>query len=165
MARDDTGDNISRKNPSYCELTALYWAWKNLDADVVGLVHYRRYFARQDRSDGLNHLPMDNILAGRDAERLMEQYDIVVPRRQKYYIETLYSHYAHTHYPEHLDIAREIISEMYPEYLQAVDQEQKNQGKRIGEVRCIYTEKVNWGKKITSFLKAKFFGKKYEGSF
>ncbi len=229
VARDDTGDNISRKNPSYCELTALYWAWKNLDADVVGLVHYRRYFARQDRSDGLNHLPMDNILTGRDAERLMEQYDIVVPRRQKYYIETLYSHYAHTHYPEHLDIAREIISEMYPEYLQAVDQvyrqrsghmfnmflmkrenmdaycswlfpilseleqrvgdhglsafqgrfygrvseilfnvwllEQKNQGKRIGEVRCIYTEKVNWGKKITSFLKAKFFGKKYEGSF
>ncbi len=48
MIGDDTGDNISYKNPNYCELTALYWAWKNQDKlnnpDYIGLFHYRRLF-------------------------------------------------------------------------------------------------------------------------
>ena len=45
--RDNTGDNIAKKNANYCELTALYWIWKNIcNVTNVGICHYRRYFAK-----------------------------------------------------------------------------------------------------------------------
>jgi len=42
--KDNTGDNISSKNSMYCELTGLYWAWKNLDADYIGLALIKNFF-------------------------------------------------------------------------------------------------------------------------
>ena len=45
MVGDNTGDNISEKNPLYSEMTAQYWAWKNVhDCEFIGFCHYRRTF-------------------------------------------------------------------------------------------------------------------------
>lgn len=45
MIGDNTGDNISELNGLFCELTGLYWGWKNISADYIGLSHYRRLYA------------------------------------------------------------------------------------------------------------------------
>lgn len=117
--KDNVGDNISSKNASYCELTGLYWAWKNLNVDYIGLVHYRRYFGKKKRD------LYSGILSYKDILDDLGKIKVFIPKKRRYYIETLYSHYAHTHYAEHLDITREIIEEKYPEYLIEYDQVMK----------------------------------------
>lgn len=120
--RDDTGDNISIKNPYYCELTGLYWAWKNLDAEAIGLVHYRRLFREMPRRPRQNRSPQQCVLTEEQAQNLLQSHDMIVTNKRNYVIETLYSHYAHTHDSRHLDLAREILAEKYPQYLTACDQ-------------------------------------------
>jgi len=221
--KDNTGINISDKNPYFCELTGLYWAWKNLDAKYIGLSHYRRHFSsnKVDKKDLFN-----SVLTLKEADEILNRVDIIVPKLRKYYIETLYSHYDHTMYIEPLDITGEIIKEKYPEYMNEFEKLKKRtsshmfnmfimkkdkldeycewlfdilfelekrvdnskydsfharfygrvsellldvwlntKGYKYEEVKVMSMEKVNWFKKGTSFLKAKFFGEKYGKSF
>lgn len=113
---DDTGENISEKNPNFCELTGLYWAWKNSDADYLGLVHYRRHFAgkRFGRKT-------ERILTKPQLEKLLAKNDVVLPKKRNYYIETIYSHYAHTFDALQLNKTKEIIAKKYPAYLSAFE--------------------------------------------
>lgn len=110
---DDTGENISEKNPFYCELTGVYWAWKNLKADYVGLVHYRRQFKGKNKKE--SNL-FDCILSNDEIDKLLNETDIILPKKRNYFIENLYDHYKHTMYIEPLDITGEILKEDYPEY-------------------------------------------------
>ena len=113
--RDDEGENISAKNPNYCELTGLYWAWKNLNADYIGLAHYRRHFA--------NHIlfgdKKDKVITSPEMEKKLSDTDILLPKPRNYWIETNYSQYAHAHHAIDLDTTRDILEEKYPQYIAA----------------------------------------------
>jgi hypothetical protein len=112
---DNTGDNISKQNPYYNELTAIYWGWKNLDVDALGLVHYRRYLSLNKKKS------LDAVLSGQQAQNLLKQYDIVLPQKRNYYIETNESHYLHAHEHEPFNVMRQVIQEDYPEYEDAFE--------------------------------------------
>lgn len=115
--RDDQGKNISDKNPSYNELTAIYWAWKNLkNVDAIGLVHYRRYFFES------KPYKLNNVLDIKKVETLLNSNDVILPTKRNYYIESNYDHYIHAHHKEPLDKTREIIKDKYPEYLSKFDE-------------------------------------------
>lgn len=113
---DDTGDSISYKNANYCELTGLYWAWKNLNCDYIGLCHYRRYFSK--RSIWTND-KKKRIFAQRDYKKLLKAYDVIVPAQRNYYIETVQSQYEHAHYKNDLELIENIVAEDYSDYLNA----------------------------------------------
>ncbi len=119
--KDNTGDNISIKNPNFCELTGLYWAWKNLNNDYVGLAHYRRHFTKSNKKYKSQEDKFSHLLSLEETDKILEKIDIIVPKMRKYYIENLYNHYKHTLYAEPLDMTRDIIKEKYPKYLNEFD--------------------------------------------
>lgn len=146
---DNTGDNISDKNSSFCELTGLYWAWKNLSCDYLGLVHYRRYLSIRNKLYQMQHSRMNCVLNSAELETLVPKYQIILPEKRKYYIETLYSHYSHTHYKEQLDETRKIIEERYPQYLAAFD---RTVNRRSGYMFNMYIMKKELSDSYCSWL-------------
>lgn len=116
--RDDQGQNIAEKNPNYCELTALYWAWKNLDADYIGLVHYRRLF--------MGEINTKEIVNQEELDRLLDSVDVLLPRKRNYYIENTWSHYKNNHNISDLIELRNIIEEKFPGDIPSFDKVMKN---------------------------------------
>ncbi len=108
----DSRDNIAAKNPQYCELTAAYWIWKNVNAPIKGLCHYRRYFTHDAWKYNEN-----KILSIEEAENILKDKDIILPER-KYYNATAEELFLTCGYKKDLDITRKVIEKKCPEYLQ-----------------------------------------------
>ena len=119
--KDNTGDNISLKNPYFCELTGLYWAWKNLDADYVGLAHYRRHSTDKLFRSKTASKNISKAVSCEKVDKMLDKVDVILPKKRNYLIENLYDHYKHTMYVEPLDETRKIIEEKYPEYIKEFD--------------------------------------------
>lgn len=118
---DNSGENISDRNPLYCELTVLYWAWKNLSADALGLMHYRRYLGKGK-----------TIAGGEEIRRLLEKFPVILPRKRRYWIETGESQYVHAHGQESLDALRRMMKRYQGEYLPAFEESlRKTSGHRF----------------------------------
>lgn len=77
--KDNTGENISNKNAAYCELTGLYWAWKNLDTDYTGLAHYRRHFGKKTKA------PFEGVLTYNELRPMLEKYKILYLKKKVLY--------------------------------------------------------------------------------
>lgn len=148
FAYDDAGENISGKNRSYCELTALYWAWKNLDADYYGLFHYRRYLypdPAEKRPYRVEASPTGELLetlgyAG--FASLIEGYDLVLPKPEEMFV-SVREHYAAApfHHGKDLELAEAIVRELYPEYAGAMERYFSGTAHYFGNI-CIMSRRV-----------------------
>ena len=116
---DNVGDNISSKNVSYCELTGMYWAWKNLSGvDAIGLCHYRRYFDfhKQCRSflpfDSFETNSFENLKLNLPEKILTHLNDgyVIVPQKNTLGI-TLGVQYCLIHNSADLQIMEEVIKD------------------------------------------------------
>lgn len=127
--RDDNGFNIAYKNNIYCELTVYYWIWKNnISDDVIGIVHYRRYFNFLDknlysikRNIGIKnndiiekYIDIDEV----KIKKYLNRYDMILPKTC-YFKKKIRKYYNVMHNKEDLDIIEHILIKSYPEYVKA----------------------------------------------
>ena len=124
---DSEGDNISQKNPHFCELTCHYWAWKNLrNVDIVGLNHYRRYFDFQQSwpqmASDKRFVSVDEFLSKPytfpDLEQMMHTCDIILPTARHWRVSNS-RQYADYHIGKDWETLRQIITERSPDYIPA----------------------------------------------
>lgn len=129
---DDTGDNISGKNKSFCELTAMYWMWKNMDSEYYGLFHYRRMlnFSGIKNNYFYDFSDMTIKKFGWDESTILDMcgaYDIITGPRwnvHPYAVPSLpmsnYDFYAREHHQNDLDMLMQVVLERSPELYEHV---------------------------------------------
>lgn len=126
---DDVGKSISTKNRSYCELTAQYWAWKNFRAEHYGFFHYRRFLypdQKEKRPYRIEGEPAQEVLHKlrfEDFPKLIDGSDMIMPIGEDMHI-TVRNHYENApyHYGSDLELTEQILREMHPECVGAMEE-------------------------------------------
>ena len=110
--RDNIGNHISGKNANYCELTGLYWIWKNTDDSYKGLVHFGRNNLSNKISDICSYEYLLNCL---------KSVDIVLPYVEYFKQNAKEEILLHCCTEEIFDKLRQIIETKYPDYIETYD--------------------------------------------
>ena len=113
---DDTENNISYKNPNFCELTGLYWVWKNVKDEYKGLVHYRRYFGKTVIGKNVKKIYTYNSLI-----KMLDNVDIILPYVESFKQNAKEELLRECCTKEIFDILERIIKSNYPEFSNAFD--------------------------------------------
>lgn len=157
--QDNTFDNISSLNDNFCELTASYWLWKNLNNyNYIGLCHYRRYFNFFPNRLSINpssqkRITKENFKKHRLVKTSIEEhkkiiykdlksYDIIMPKARKMKV-TLSEDYIMSHSKNDWDKVKEIIIEKYPQYENSIKKYLDNNTK-FYQCNMMITSKKIW---------------------
>ncbi len=107
---DSVGNNISNLNPYYCELTGIYWIWKNyLDKNsIVGLNHYRRVMADDSHWQVFSKTP----IAINKVKAKLINFDLLLPKRL-YHKLSLYDLYDKSHQINDLVLMLESLEQIH----------------------------------------------------
>lgn len=138
LMRDDTGENISSRNRTFNELTVMYWAWKNVEADYYGLCHYRRYMNFSGRlleeniwgnviepelsTESIHELKLDDVQA---IQQQVEPYDFLYTEWDVAQVgyHNLREQYAdgQTQMESDLDVALDVLKSIHSEDMDYAD--------------------------------------------
>lgn len=110
--KDNIGQNISKKNSSYCELTGLYWLWKNTNDSFVGIVHYRRFFTNSKLSCNENR-----FLKKEEIQEILKHYDVILPIK-RYYKKNVKDSLNIAPNVKDMEEIRRVLKLKYPDYIE-----------------------------------------------
>lgn len=106
------GEFIAEKNPKFCELTALYWIWKNdHKSNIVGLNHYRRYFIGQS----------GEIIGANEYAELLKQYDLIATKQIEFKDTVRINYFKTTGYVKDIQLMENVVRKLYPDYSDALE--------------------------------------------
>jgi len=159
--KDNFQQNISLKNPNYCELTAIYWMWKNIqNEDILGLNHYRRGFNFLDYSLFKPHRIVeigssDSIIKKHNqnsekivkrVSRWLKNHDVILPYSRKIKVNKQYrsiaDEYCINHIENHWKTTMDILLEKYPEYEKSIEKYLNNSNEIY--LMNIFVAKSEW---------------------